>query len=163
MNRTIFGACVAALLIPCFATPDAKTDFSGTWEMDTKRSESAHSGATTVPVTLVIKQTANDLSIETRQNAQTETIVYKLDGSEVEKPAQDNGPFQWRARWEGPKLVTETHRNINGVTVSVKEILSLDSKAKELTVDRTLTVQHGYTLRGTRNYSSGKDIFVKAR
>ena len=129
--------------------------------MDVTRSESAHSSAASEPVTLVIKQTAAELSIETRRGGRSETIIYKLDGSGSEKPAEGNGPFQWRARWEGTKLVTETHRNVNRATVTIAEILSLNGKAKELTVDRTLTVQHGYSIRGTKNYSSGKDVFLK--
>ncbi|MEJ7607012.1 MAG: hypothetical protein WKF37_12295 [Bryobacteraceae bacterium] len=165
MNHIVLGTFVAAvaLLIPCLGSPDTKTDFSGSWEMDATRSESAHSSTSSGPVTLVMKQSASEVSIETRQNGQSETIVYKLDGSESQKPAQDNGPFQWTARWEGTKLVTETHRNVNRATVTIKEILSLDSKAKEITVERTVTVQHGYSMRGTQNYSSGKDVFVKAR
>ncbi len=131
--------------------------------MDASRSESARSSTPSGPVTLVIKQTGTDLRMETRQNGQSETIVYKLDGSESQKPAQDNGPFQWTARWEGTKLVTDTHRNVNRATVTIKEILSLDSKVKEISVDRTLTVQHGYTMRGAKNYSSGKDVFVKSK
>ncbi len=161
----IVGASVTvlALLIPCFeATPATKTNFSGTWEMDTTRSESAHSGAPG-PVTLVIKQTPTEVSIETRRSGQSETLIYKLDGSETKKPAQDNGPFEWRARWQGPKLVTEIHRNVNRATVTIEETFILDPKAKELTVDRTLTVQHGYSMRGAKNYSSGKDVFIKAR
>ncbi|MEJ7607284.1 MAG: hypothetical protein WKF37_13715 [Bryobacteraceae bacterium] len=152
-----------ALLIPVPGSPDTKVDFSGTWEMDMARSESAHSGTGDAAVTLVMKQTVTELSIETRRSGQSETIIYKLDGSESKKPAEENGPFQWRAQWEGTKLVTETHRSVNRMTVSLKDLLSLDSQAKEMTVERTLTVQHGYTTRGTKNYSSGKDIFVKAR
>jgi hypothetical protein len=101
------------------------------------------------------------VSIETRQGEQTETLVYKLDGTESEKPAQDNGPFQWKASWDGAKLATETHRNINRATVTIREVRMLDTKAKEMTVDRTLMVQHGYTMRGAKNYSSGKDVFVR--
>lgn len=153
---------MAAFVLPCFADPGKKTNFSGTWEMDAARSDSAHSGPVSTPVTLVMKQNANELSIETRRGGASETIVYKLDGSETEKPAEDNGPFQWRARWEGPRLITETHRNVNRATVTIRETLSLDGKARELNVDRTVTVQHGYTMRGARNYSSGKDTFIKA-
>ena len=165
MNHTVLATWVTALalLAPGFGHAGTNPDFSGTWEMDATRSESAHSTATSEPVTLVIKQDATDLSVETRRGGQSETIVYKLDGSESQKPAEDNGPFQWRARWDGPKLVTETHRNVNRATVTIAETLSLDRKAKELTVDRTLTVQHGYTMRGTKNYSSGRDVFVKTR
>lgn len=163
MKRTLLTITVTvlALFTQGLATAGTNPDFSGTWKMDMVRSESAHSGVPSEPVTLVIKQTPAELSIETRRGGQTETLVYRLDGSESQKPAEDNGPFQWRARWEGTKLVTETHRNVNRATVTITEALSVDRKAKELTVDRTLTVQHGYTMRGTKNYSSGKDIFVK--
>jgi hypothetical protein len=165
MNRTAFATSVTALalLFPDLGSADANPNFSGTWVMDATRSESAHSNAGSKPVTLVIKQTATEVSIETRRGDQSETLVYKMDGSETEKPAGDNGPFLWRVQWERTKLVTETHRNINRATVTIKEVLSLNGTAKEMTVDRTLTVQHGYTMRGAQNYSSAKDIFVKTR
>jgi hypothetical protein len=121
--------------------------------MDPTRSETATSSPD--PVTLVIKQTPTDVSVETRRNSQSETLVYKLDGTVGKKPPQDNGPFEWRARWEGSKLVMETHRSVNRTTVTIL--------AKELTVDRKLTVQHGYTMRGAKNYSSGTDVFIRAR
>lgn len=165
MDRNVLATSLAALalLLPCMTGAPGSSDFSGTWEMDAARSESAHSSAANGPVTLVIKQTPSELSIETQRGDQRETIVYKLDGSQTEKPAEDNGPFQWRSQWQGTKLMTETHRNVNRATVTIKEILSLDEKAKEMTVDRTLTVQHGYSMRGSKNYSSGKDVFVKRR
>ena len=164
MKVLTLAACVTAvaLVIPAVGSADDDVNLSGTWKMDTARSESAHSGVQSGPVTLVIKQTPTELSIETRRGDQSETIVYLMDGSETKKPASDNGPFQWRLQREGPKLVTETHRNINRATVTIKEALSLSPKGKELNVDRTLTVQHGYTMRGAQNYSSAKDVFVKA-
>jgi hypothetical protein len=164
MSLTIVSTFVAVLFflpaLPSINGAPRKSNFSGTWVMDEKRSVSANSGTPFVPVTLVIKQSADTMTIETRQGEQTETIVYKLDGSQSERPAEGNAAFQWRAQWDGPKLNTETHRNINGATVTIKEVLSL-TNPKELAIDRTLIVQHGYTMRGTRNYSSGKDIFTK--
>jgi hypothetical protein len=164
MNRIVISTSIAALFIftASFASPGAKSNFSGTWIMDEKRSVSATSGAPYVPITLSIKQTASTMSVETLQGDQSETIVYKLDGSQSDKAVEGNSPFQWRAQWDGAKIVTETHRNINGSTVTIKEAFILTGP-KELTVDRTLIVQHGYTMRGTRNYSSGKDVFTKRR
>ena len=155
---------VTVLFLPCYGSPPGtQTNFSGTWKMDATRSESAHSGSLSGPVTLVIKQTAPEVSIETRRGDESEILIYKLNGSETKQPAQDNGPFEWRVRWQGPKLVTETHRNISRATVTIEETLTLEPKAKEITVDRTLTVQHGYSMRGTKNYSSGRDVFIKVR
>src|SRR6188474_3178717 len=102
MRRTVLVTFVAALTISLPGLRGADTahpDFSGTWQMDAARSESANSGASTGPVTIVIKQSKDEVSIETRQGDQSETLVYKLDGTESEKPAQDNGPFQWKASW----------------------------------------------------------------
>jgi hypothetical protein len=165
MSRTVLATSVAvvALMAPLLGTPDTKTDFSGTWEMDSTRSESPHFGDSKGPVTVVIKQTESEVSVETRRDGQSETIVYKMDGSETEKPAPDNGPYRWRAQWDGSKLTTETHRNINRTAVTILEVRSLADNGKEMTVNRTLTVQHGYSGSGAKNYASAKDLFVKAR
>jgi hypothetical protein len=155
---------VLALIAPSAGQdPKDKPNFTGTWALDAARSVSAQSEDPAGPVTLVIKQTDSELSIETRRGERSETLVYNLDGSETKKPPQDNGPFAWRARWKGPKLVTETHRSVNRTTVSLEEVLSLNAKQTELIVDRTLTVQHGYMMRGAKNYSSGQDVFTKVR
>jgi hypothetical protein len=90
-----------------------------------------------------------------------ESIIYKLDGSTTEKPAPDNGPFAWRAELSGSQLITETHRNVNRATVTVREVRSLEKDGKEMQLNRSLTVQHGYQMRGAKNYANGKDIFVK--
>ena len=163
-RQCILPVAMAVLLTPLLtAAPSDTADFSGKWKLDPARSESAHSSPTPDGVSLVIKQTPTEVSIETRRDSQSEILVYNLDGSVSKKPAQHNGPFEWRARWEGSKLVVETHRSVNGATVTILETLTLDPKAKELTVDRKLTVQHGYTMRGAKNYSSGTDVFVQAR
>ena len=160
----ILPVTMAVLLIPLVvAAPSDTADFSGKWKMDPARSETAHSSPTPDAVSLVIKQTPTDVTIETLRNSQSEILVYNLDGSVSKKPAQNNGPFEWRARWEGSKLVMETHRSVNGATVTILETLTLGPKGKELTVDRKLTVQHGYTMRGAKNYSSGTDVFVRDR
>ena len=63
----------------------------------------------------------------------------------------------------GDKLVVERGGTINGQTVSAKQLLSLNSDRSELTVERTVIVQHGYTLKGTPNYATVTDVFSKVR
>ena len=158
---TLLG--LAALSTASLGAPETKADFSGTWELDAARSESPHFGESSGPVVIVIKQTDSELTVETTREGRTESLVYKMDGTESERPAPDNGPYKWRVKWDGPKLMTEVHRNINRSTVTVNEIRNLVNGGKEMEVERTLTVQHGYDMRRARNYASAKDVFKKVR
>jgi hypothetical protein len=47
--------------------------------------------------------------------------------------------------------------------VSIKEACELNADASELTVETTVVVQHGYTMKGAKNYASLKDVFTKTR
>jgi hypothetical protein len=142
-------------------------DFSGTWKMDPARSESAHQAVPIGAITLIVKQTGAEISIETKRAepgkgaARTETLTYKLDGSESTTTGTDGSPIKCRAHWEGSKLVTGTTRNIQGATVTTLYVHSLDPGGKEMTVNKTLTVQHGYQFEGAKSYGSGTDVFLK--
>jgi hypothetical protein len=68
-----------------------------------------------------------------------------------------------KAHWDGTKLITETERSIQGSTVTTMQVFSLDASRKEMTVDNTLTVQHGYQSQGANNTGRGKDVFIKSR
>jgi hypothetical protein len=70
------------------AAQSGRPDFSGTWIMDPERSESLANGYETVPVTLIANQTPALLIVESKRGATTETILYKLDGSETSLPGQ---------------------------------------------------------------------------
>jgi len=151
------------------AAAQTATDFSGTWKMDAARSESAHQAVPIGPVTLVIKQTATELSIETRRSdtdkseIRSEILTYKLDGSESTVAGTDGTPIKSQAHWEGTKLVTGTTRNIDGSTVTTTYVHSLDPKGAEVTIHKTLTVQHGYQFDGAKNSGTGVDVFIKVK
>lgn len=151
-------------MVPAVALPQTPANFSGTWKMDPTRSESAHQAVPTGPVTLVIAQTADEVSIETRAAAKdkkapvaSEKLTYKLDGSE------SGTTIVCRARWDGSNLITNTIRNVGGSTVTTHHVLSLDSSGKELTIQKTLMVQHGYEQPNANNTGTAKDVFVKAK
>ena len=55
------------LIFSLHATAQEPIDFSGVWQMDPSRSESAHQATPIGSFTLVIKQAATELSIETRR------------------------------------------------------------------------------------------------
>ena len=169
MPRTVFALFTLVVVFPVAAHSQGGSNFSGTWKMDPARSESAHQAVPIGPVTLVINQTATEIGIETRRNdrgessIQSEILTYKLDGTETAIAAVTGAPVKTKAHWNGSKLVTETERNVQGSSVTTVYIHSLDPKGKELTVDKTLLVQHGYQFGGSKSYGTGRDVFVKVR
>lgn len=168
MQRTAFARLTLVLIFPFAAHTQGSSDFSGTWKMDPARSESAHQAVPIGPVILVINQTATELRIETRRShpggtaMQSEILTYKLDGTESTIPAQAGAPpVKTKAHWNGDRLVTETERNVQDSTVTTAYIHSLDPKRKELTVDKTLLIQHGYQFEGSKSYGTGRDVFIR--
>ena len=158
-----------ALLFSLQSSTQETTDFSGVWEMDPSRSESAHQAVPIGPVTLIIKQNAAQVSIETRRAQKqkpaisSETLTFKLDGSENSIVGNSGAQILAKAHWDGTKLITETARNIQGSTVTTMHAFSLDASGQELTIDKTLTVHHGYQFEGANNTGTGKDVFIKRR
>lgn len=160
-------AVLAIAFLMAGATPPA--DFSGVWKTDPSRSESAHQDVPAGPVTLLITQSENTLTIETRTGARdkaaiaNEVLTYKLDGLESTVTGQGGVSVKSKAHWDGAKLVTETTRNVQESTVTTKYVLSLNPSGAELTVDKTLTVQHGYQFQGANTTGTGKDVFLKQK
>jgi hypothetical protein len=153
----------ALLVLPFIALPLAaqaqgRPDFSGTWSMDRSRSESAMQADPIGPTTLVITQTPAALQIAITRDGRTAAITYRLDGSTGQIPGGTA-----TSHWEGLTLVTESVRDIQGQTVTTRESRRLNENGSEMLVDTVLVVQHGYTLKGTQNYGSGKDVFTRVK
>ncbi len=165
----IWTLTTTALLVPFLGTAQETADFSGTWKMDPTRSESAHQDVPIGPVTMIIKQTPDVLIIETQRNDSkktgptSETMTFKLDGKENVSTGLNSAPVKTTAHWEGSAIVLESERNVQGSTITVKNIHSLGANGSEMTVERKLTVQHGYQFEGAKISGSGKDVFLKVK
>jgi len=159
--------CLAlALLLLPHAAAQHRPDFSGTWDMDESRSESAHQDVPIGPESLVIHQTAADISLETRRSdaASSEKLVFQLNGTERTNVTESGQSIKVKAHWDGLKLVTETEREINGSTVTTRQVFTLAPTGREVTVDKTLTVQHGYQSPGSpKTTGKGRDVFVRTK
>jgi hypothetical protein len=160
MRHFTAAAFFATLLLP--ATPHAQRtiDFSGTWTMDLARSESSQQGTSVKPVTFVITQMPAQVRIETTRGERIENILYPLGRARALAAA--SGEAHPEAYWEGDKLVTETQRPVNGFTVTVKESRALAPGGREMTVETTVIVQHGYSMPGAKNYGTSTDVFTRA-
>ncbi|HVW86900.1 MAG TPA: hypothetical protein VHB50_19575 [Bryobacteraceae bacterium] len=159
---------IASLALPVLTGAPALAPFTGTWKMDAERSESAHQGVPTTAAAIVIRQTPRGFSVETTRSETGEPkpfhemIEFRLDSSETTNTGDAGVTVTGRARWEGNKLVTETVRNVQDSTVTTLYRHSLSRNGREMTVEKTLTVQHGYQFRGSVTTGSGKDVFVRS-
>jgi hypothetical protein len=169
MQQILFAMSAVALGLSLQGSAQDPPDFSGVWRMDPSRSESAHQAVPIGPVTLIIKQNADELSIETRRSEKhkpavsSETLTFGLHGSESSIVGNSGVQIKVKAHFDGTKLVTETAREIQGSAVTTMQVFSLDPSGKELTVHQTLTIQHGYQFPGAANTGTGKDVFIKSR
>lgn len=158
MRRLCLLLMVLALAYPIGTWAQAKPDFSGTWTLDAARSDApvgrggggagrGGGGGMGGLVTLTIKQTPSELTIETMRGQNTQTATYKLDGSESTNPSGRGGEAKSKTHWEGATLVTEQTQTVNGpngeMTITSKIVRSLGADGKEMTVVATLNGPQG--------------------
>jgi hypothetical protein len=166
MKFLLSAVCVASLA-SFGLEAQTRPDFSGTWNMDSARSEAAAQGTPIGPVTVTIRQTVNEITIETAREGSTQIVKYLPAAAKVSGAAELIGAF----RWNGAQLITSLITDINKQAITVDEVRSLNPAGTEMTVDVTLNVQHGYPTgnpgavksRSYPNYSTGRNVFVKAR
>ena len=134
-------------------------DFSGTWTLDEARSDSALQEKFVSPMTVVISRADATLTIETKRGEQVETVKYVIEAAPGSPLVIGAGTR--RAYWDGPRLVTEGAGNVQGQTVSIRATRTLNAAATEMTMEATVAVQHGYTLRGAQTYAKVKDVYTR--
>jgi|SRR5579863_7543347 hypothetical protein len=164
------GGCVVLIALLGFsplAAGERHNGFSGTWRMDPARSESAHQGVPIESSMLVIRLKDTGLTMETTRSeggkpaAFHETLNLRLDGLEMTSIGDGGITVTAKARWDGNKLVVETVRSIEGSTVTTLYVHALSANKREMTIDKTLSVQHGYQGRSASNTGHGTDVFVR--
>ncbi|HUQ89971.1 MAG TPA: hypothetical protein VM096_20580 [Vicinamibacterales bacterium] len=139
----------------------AQPDMTGTWKMIADRSGSPGQVPPVTEMTLIIQQSASDVRVEWQSGADKPIVTVYPIGPAPKEPAEPMGADQKLAYWDGARLVLDRGGSISGQTVSMKQSLTLDPAARELTVERLVIVQHGYTLKGTKNYATVKDVFAR--
>lgn len=139
----------------------AQPDFTGTWKMVAQRSGSPGQTPPVTDMTLTIQQTADQVRVEWLAGTDKPIITSYVIGPPPKQPAEPLGADAKIAYWDGQRLVLERGGAISGQTVSMKQSLTLDPASSELILERLVIVQHGYTLRGTKNYATVKDVFAR--
>src|SRR5688572_19553674 len=150
---------VAAVLVTQPAVDHA--NFTGSWKMVAARSESPNQTPPVTEMTFVIEQAASDVRLDmTTGDGKTVSVLYPIVAA-PKAPASPLSGDERRAYWDGARLVVERGGTISGQTVSSRQALTLNADGSEMTVERLVIVQHGYTLRGAKNYAAVKDVFAR--
>jgi hypothetical protein len=141
--------------------PANAVDFSGTWKMEPDKSGSPQQSQPIMNMTFVIEQRADAITLDIASGEDKPvSITYPLGPApKVPEDALPSG--EQRAFWQGNKLIVERGVSISGQTVSSKQVLSLSPDRSEMTVERLVIVQHGYTLKGTPTYATVTDVFAR--
>ena len=159
MLKRIVLLLVTLTVLPAAVWAQAKPDFSGTWKFAASNPANypGSAGWGIPSPTIVLKQSANEITVESGQFGGQMTVVYKLDGSDTiwDAPsATQSGStaiVKWRtkARWDGNKLILFTW---NTALNQLRDVLSLSGGA--LTIVRA-TEQPGPSTNATLTYSKG--------
>ena len=150
-----------ALLVAALLSQAPLPDFTGEWKMIAARSGSPLQTPPVTEMVFVIEQQPDQIAIESTSGSDKPIpVVYPIVAA-PKPPADPLGAGLKRAYWDGRRLVLERGGTISGQTVSLKQTLTMDSETGELTVERLVIVQHGYTQRGAQNYSTVKDVFAR--
>jgi hypothetical protein len=136
MKRARVGIIAAAVFaVASVAFAQAKPDFSGTWAPDTSAAPAPGGRGGGMGGPMVVKQTADTLTIERTRGENKTTTTYKLDGTESTNTmaGREGASMEVKsvAKWDGSKLTITTKRGDNETT----ETWSLDGG--NLTIERT--------------------------
>jgi hypothetical protein len=130
---------------PAAGTPAAHPDFSGTWVLDTARSDKGQMAPT--QMTLEITQTATGLTLDRDQTNQmgqsTATLKYALDGTTSTNQLNFGGntlDISTVVTWEGESQVLTSSMKLGDNDAQSVEKWTLGDGGKSLTLDRKFDV-----------------------
>jgi len=145
MRRLSVVIIALALALPAAAWAQGKPDFSGSWTLNTEKSDpppqrggGGGGGGRGGGGPQTIKQTATTLSITTQGRGGEQTRTYNLDGSESTNKVMGRGgemEIKSKAKWDGSKLVIENSMDMGNGPMTTTETRSLSADGKEMTVE----------------------------
>ena len=130
------------------------TDFTGTWVLDYAKSDLGSPAAGKMQarrIVLVIKQTANQLSIERSTGDRKETGFFKLDGSESIN-GSPGGEIKTWMKWNGSVLISNSTINAGDMVVMMNDVRSLSADGRVMTLQLSRQTPRG-TMKQTLIYN----------
>ena len=141
----VIGAAVAPQAVAQLERPP-RPDFSGTWRLDREASQIttaaglAGLGGNGSPDNLYITQAGNGaLILSSRVNGAQPRAYQVLGENRVPAPGAEDGRILVRTRWRGETLVSEGGGRADGENVQIREVMSLSSNGRTMTLEVTTT------------------------
>jgi hypothetical protein len=125
------------------ALAQGKPDFSGTWALDTARTDLGGGQKARASVTIAVRQTPATLSIDRNLGSRPETAVLKLDGSESVNKLPSGAEKKSRARWTGSTITADSVTETQVGTVKSHDVWSLSADGKTMTLEVTTQSSSG--------------------
>lgn len=154
---------IAASLVATAAVAQDKPDFSGSWKLNTEKSDPPPQmgggpgggrgmGGGMGPASEVyVTQMGDKIMLDQKVGEQSRTVSYYLDGRESKNPGMRNSEIVSKARFDGASLVIEGSMSFEGpmgaMTVTMKEVRTLSDDGKTMTVVTTTTTPRGENTR----------------
>jgi len=144
MKGLFFVVLAFAMVSVGTVSAHAAPNFSGTWVLDLNKSDLGMKNPTAMArmkkVVLIIKQTANKLSIE---RSTGEVAVYSLDGRESVNSLPGGGQAKTTMSWSGATLISKTISNSSGSNVMSTDVRSLNANGREMLLKVSLKMPSG--------------------
>lgn len=148
MRTAPFTIQTVAVLLCAAGTLGAQSqtpNLAGTWRLDDAKSKVVATAgiigliSAGAPKTLHITQPANGTLVVESQINEAHVRIYK-PGRQTSTPAGQGGAVTMTSKWEGRSLVSEgALKAPNGDTTAIREVVSLSSDGKVLTMEVTTT------------------------
>jgi hypothetical protein len=144
MKGLFFVVLAFAMVSVGTVSAHAAPNFSGTWALDLNKSDLGMKNPAAMArmkkVVLIIKQTANKLSIE---RSTGEVAVYSLDDRESVNSLPGGGQAKTTMSWSGDTLISKTISNSSGSNVMSTDIRSLNANGREMVLKVSLKMPSG--------------------
>lgn len=149
-KRTILATALTTLALAAAAHAQAqRPDFNGTWRLDKQASrittgEGLAGLGSPAPEMLYITQRRNGQLILSSRLPGSEPRSYLVGGNTlVPAPRPSTGKFAMSSRFRGLSIVNEATGEVDGETVSVREVLTMDPRGRMITLEVTTTRSWG--------------------
>jgi hypothetical protein len=143
-HMTWFSALVAVSLLGT-AAQAAPANLSGEWKLNLAKSNFGRFPAP-LSITRKIVQDGVNLTMTIVQKGPqgevTSQLAYTTDGKPATNKVQ-GGESKGSAQWIGDKLMIESSREVQGATLTQKDIWTLSADGKTLTIDSHVTLPNG--------------------